>query len=57
MSYFAQQCAFSGIQIFADDKWITEGWYEYPASQARLLSILATTKTEGVIFLSESTLV
>lgn len=42
----------TGLQILANDKLVGEGWFQYPGSQAKLLSLFARTKTSGVVLLS-----
>lgn len=41
----------AGLQFLSDDKWIGEGWDQFPASQAKILALLADTNTTAV-FLS-----
>jgi hypothetical protein len=43
----------AGLQILArGDPWITESWTKMPQSQARLLALIAATRTPAVILLS-----
>ncbi len=42
----------AGLQFLSDDKFLAEGWYHFPGSQAKLLSLLAVTNTTGTVFLS-----
>eukprot|EP00049_Salpingoeca_infusionum_P001022 m.44291 g.44291 ORF g.44291 m.44291 type:complete len:483 (-) comp10827_c0_seq2:245-1693(-) len=42
----------SGLQVLAQDKFPGEGWFKYPASQAKLFSLLTLYSTRNPIFIS-----
>ena len=42
----------SGLQILAEDKRPAEGYFQFPGSQARLISLLSATNTSHAVFIS-----
>ena len=42
----------TGLQVLANDKLPAEGFYMYPGSLARLISLVAKTQTQNAVFIS-----